>query len=730
MSSSNIEQPQVNELVVNKQRSPLWLLLWPLAIIARIYNLAGVFVNGQVFLCGSDPYLHLRRILATFNNFPHVPDKDLYLNYPSGLFVHWPYLFDIFVTIIISILTFGQADTWLITAIAALLPPIIGGLLPLIIYLIGKEIADQFTAFLAAILSALLPLTIHYSQIGNLDHHFLAPIFQASFWLTYLKASNSQEKPLFWQILSGLMLFLGFTCTTEFPLVAAMHVIFLGIAYFLATIERRQVILQTNLTIFLTSTIVFLPFIFTNYFEPNGVSPLLACSWLGCLALTIFLASIATWQKKLPLPVTLLILIIAAFSSLKFNFSLINEFFLEITSTQGSNVLATSIRENRSLLSDDFSSLLFWHSGFLFLTPVTIFLLAKRRKESDLLIGVSLLIMVMLTLLHMRFGVLLAVPFVLGSAILAKEVLLFAKNYLPKQKLGEILTTLAIILMLLPSVTGLNYSSSMVVVAGRNFFSLYESFNWLKNYSVQVNPNKPSYGVLANEWSIGHWLVYFSERPTVSSPLLFGTAAYDSAKIFIQPPKTAIKSIKERNLKYIFITPEDFTYLLKVAGNNIPASNQAIIGNLFYDSIYGQLLLYGSSETRATLSELNNFRLVYETAETTTIYGFQVPSCQIFEVVEGVSITGKAKADSIVSLTTELKNINNHRIPYSISTKTDSEGNFSFSVPYATEKDSSTTVLANPYILKSDEAIAKVNVSNQQVKAGEKVTVNLLKKGN
>lgn len=730
MVSSNIEQPQVNELVVNKQRSPIWLLLWPLAIIPRMYNLAGVFVDGQVFLCGSDPYLHLRRILATFTNFPHVPDKDLYLNYPSGLFVHWPYLFDILITAIIYVLTFGQADSWLIMAIGALLPPIIGGLLPLIIYLIGKEIADQFTAFLAAILSALIPLTIHYSQIGNLDHHFLAPIFQAAFWLTYLKASNSQEKPLFWQISSSLMLFLGFTCTTEFPLVAAMHVVFLAVAYLLATSERRQVILQTNLVIFLTNTIIFLPFIFTNYFEPNGVSPLLACNWLGCLALTIFLASIATWQKKLSLSITLVILTIAAFSSLKFNFSLINEFFLEITSTQGDNVLATSIRENRSLLSDSFSSLLFWHSGFLFLTPITIFLLAKRRKESDLLIGTSLLIMVTLTLLHMRFGVLLAVPFVLGSAILAKEALLFAKNYLPKQRLGEILTTLAIILMILPSVTGLNYSSSMVVIANRNFFSLYESFIWLKNYSHPINSTQPSYGVLANEWSIGHWLVYFAERPTVSSPLLFETAVYDSAKIFVQPPKTAIKSIKERKLKYIFVTPDDFAYLLKIAGNEIPASNQDIIGNLFYDSIYGQLLLYNSKETRATLSDVSNFRLVYKTDETTTIYGVEVPSCQIFEVVEGVNIRGKAKADSLITISTELKTNNNRRIPYSISTRTDAEGNFSLVVPYATEQNSRTRVFANPYILKSDEAIASVRVSNQQINDGEKVTVNLLKEVN
>ena len=78
----------------------------------------------------------------------------------------------------------------------------------------------------------------------------------------------------------------------------------------------------------------------------------------------------------------------------------------------------------------------------------------------------------------------------------------------------------------------------------------------------------------------------------------------------------------------------------------------------------------------------------------------------------------------------ELKTNNNRRIPYSISTRTDAEGNFSLVVPYATEQNSRTRVFANPYILKSDEAIASVRVSNQQINDGEKVTVNLLKEVN
>lgn len=703
-------------------RSPIWLLLWPLAIFLRMSNIFGVFVDGKVFLSSTDPYYHLRRILLTLDNFPHVPDIDLYLNFPNSAPTHWPYGFDIIMATIISCLTLGQSDKWWIEAISALLPPLIGGLLPLVVYLILVDITDQFTALLGGVITALLPTAIFFSEIGNLDHHFLAAFCQGLFWLTYLRASQEGTKTTFLGILAAIVLLVGFTSTTEFPFVSAIHCIYLFVVWFTVTKERQNKLILINLKIFSCTTILLLPFIFTNYFEPNGVSPLLASSWFGCFAFTLFLTTFAIWKKLIPRLFSVAILVIAVIFIFNFDFSLIAKLLAEASQSQGSNILGSSIRENRPMLFDGLSELLYWHSAFLLLIPVMIVWLIRRRSEVNLLVLVGLIIIETLSLAHMRLSVLLALPLALASALLAKEGFILAKNHFPKNHLGEILAGSVILLLLIPSIIGLNFSTPFIVVGHRAFLPLYNSFTWLKQHSPSVNTNKPAYGVLANEWDLGHWLIYFSERPTVSSPLLhtpqLAQAVFDGTKIFVEPPDKAIKSLDSRKLKYIFFTPDDFLYLLEIAGVEIPKTGQD------FDSLYGRLLAsYVFPGGTVSHPALNRIRLVYESPEK--LPGEPpLPISMIFEIVTGAHLVGQVNPNATITLSTQLKTANNRRIPYSNTIKADEKGNFDLLVPYATQIDSTTTVLASPYILKTDGLLTSVKVTTSQVRNGESIKIN------
>lgn len=706
--------PSVSPLEPQK-RSPIWLMLWPLAILLRITNLYGVFVNGQVFLYSTDPFYHLRRIVLTLSNFPHVPDKDLYLNFPYGLETHWPYGFDIIMSTIISIVTLGHPDSWWAEAIGALLPPLIGGLLPLVIYLIAMEFTDQLTALFAGLFSAILPSAIDFSQIGYLDHHFLAALCQALFWLTYIRATKRKNNLS--AILCGVVASIAFISCTEFPITAAIHGIFLVVCWFTVDNERRNELLLINLKVFATTTILLLPCVFTKYFEPSGVSPLVASAWFGCLGLTIFLAIVSTWKKQLSKTTFVTILILAAIFIFKFDFTLIPKFLSETEIHQGSNALGTSIRENRAIIFDSFSFIMYWHTGFLLLSPIMVFLLVKRRSEVNLLILVTLLIIEPIGLLHMRLELLLAVPFALASALLAKEGLLLAKQYFPKNHQGEILAGVIILLLLVPSVSRIDYSNPSIVVSHRPFMPLYNSFNWLKQHSPDVNPNQPEYGVIANEWDIGHWLVRFSARPTVATPLTFGTGVSDSAKIFVQPPSEAIKTLENRKLRYILLTPDDFLYLLELAGAEPPKPNQD------FDTLYGRLLAsYAFPGLTVSNYALNRFRIVYQTAETTEGEP-PLPNCMIFELVKGAHLTGQIKPNAMITVNTKLTTSTNRTIPYSTSIKADEQGNFDIIVPYSTGIDSSTTILASSYLVKTEEAITSVEVTTAQVRNGEIIKV-------
>lgn len=706
-----------SQVVKTQSRFPFWLLLWPLAISLRMTNFYGVFVDGKVFLSSTDPYHHLRRILLTLDNFPHVPDFDLYLNFPIGASTHWPFGFDILMAAIISFLTLGQADRWWIEAIAALLPAFIGGLLPLVIYLILVKTTDQFTAIFGGLMMMILPPAVFFSQIGNLDHHFLAALFQGLFFLTYLKAS--QEKKSFWLIIASVLLMLGFTSTTEFPFVVAIHCIYLFVLWFTLSIERQNELILVNLKIFLSTSILLLPFVFTRYFEPNGVSPLLGSSWLGCFAFAIFLTILATGKKLIPFWITAIILLLGAICLIKFDFSLIRLLLAEANQSQGNNILGSSIRENRSLIFDGIGYLLYWHSAFLLLVPAMLFLLIRRRSEVNLLILVSLFIMQSLSLAHMRLSVLLPVPLVLASAFLVKEAFILAKNYFSKHYLAESLTLVSAFFLLLPCMSTINFPTSVIVISHKPFLPLYESFTWLKEHSPRIEPSKPSYGILSNEWDLGHWLVHFAERPTVSSPLLhtsdLAQAVFAATKIFVEPPEQALKSMEARKLKYIFFTPDDFLYLIEVAGVTPPKEGEN------YDSLYGRLLAsYGFPQGKVTHPALNRIRLVYEGEKLDG--DPPLPSSMIFEVVKGANLQGQVTPNSTLTVSTQIK-VGKRRIPYAMSTQADENGRFSFTVPYSTSLNSSTNVIASPYIIKFDKLLTSIKVETEQVREGKIIEV-------
>jgi dolichyl-diphosphooligosaccharide--protein glycosyltransferase len=701
-----------------QDKFPLWLLLWPLAVVLRMTNFYGVFVENKVFLSSTDPYYHLRRIQLTLENFPHVPDFDPYLNFPNGAATHWPFGFDILIATIISFITLGKENRWLMEATSALIPPLVASLIPIVIYLILNKITDKSTALFGGIMAAIMPVAIYFSQIGNLDHHFFASLCQSLLFFTYLQASK-KEKDTFWGLLSGAIIFLAFITTTEFPFVIAVHCIYLFLVWFTLDKERQNKLITLNLKIFASTTILLIPCVFTYYFEPKGVSPLLGSSWFGCFAFSILLVILATIKKLIPISISLLSLIFTIICIAKFDFSLISTLLAEANQSQGNNILGSSIRENHSMLSDGLSYLLYWHSGFLLLVPAMIVLLIRQRNEINLLILVSLVFMQSLGLAHMRLSVLLPVPFVLASAILAKEGVIFAKNHFSKNYLGEILSTTIIFLLLLPSTAGIK-STSDIVISHKPFLPIYNSFTWLKEHSPSIDPQAPSYGVLANEWDIGHWLVYFSERPTVSSPLLhtndLAKAVFEGTKIFVEPPDQAIKDLESRKLKYIFFTPDDFLYLIELSGITPPKADED------FDSLYGRLLAsYGFPQGTVNHPALNRLRLVYEGEK---LEGDPpLPSSMIFELVKGAKLKGQVNPNATVSLTSQIKTESKRRTPYLATVKADENGLFEFLVPYSTNLDETTTVFSSAYIIKSENLLTTVKVTTKQVREGQTIEI-------
>src|SRR5262249_37158385 len=157
----------------------------------------------------------------------------------------------------------------------------------------------------------------------------------------------------------------------------------------------------------------------------HGVSPLVACSWLGCFIVAIVLsAMIATYRVKNRQAIFLGLFVLSIIVTLKFDFKMIGEFYLEAAS-QGSNALAASVMENRPLIYAGMRDIAWWGTGFFFLTPLILIVLLKLRKQGDLLVAAALFSMQILTLVNERCSLLLTLPLSLGSAIIAKKGLEF-----------------------------------------------------------------------------------------------------------------------------------------------------------------------------------------------------------------------------------------------------------------------------------------------------------------
>ena len=70
------------------------LAVFLLGLVLRLFAGRNVLQGGSVLFVGYDGFYHMRRILYTVAHFPNTLWFDSYLNYPNGMNLTWPPLFD------------------------------------------------------------------------------------------------------------------------------------------------------------------------------------------------------------------------------------------------------------------------------------------------------------------------------------------------------------------------------------------------------------------------------------------------------------------------------------------------------------------------------------------------------------------------------------------------------------------------------------------------------------
>jgi asparagine N-glycosylation enzyme membrane subunit Stt3 len=116
------------------------LLLLGLALGVRSLAFPQVFVDGETVLRMDDSQYHARRAEYSFVHFPHVLERDPYLNYPTGADVPWPPLYDLALGATARLLA---SDVAQVPRVIAWVSVVLGGLTALLVYAVARSVGSR-----------------------------------------------------------------------------------------------------------------------------------------------------------------------------------------------------------------------------------------------------------------------------------------------------------------------------------------------------------------------------------------------------------------------------------------------------------------------------------------------------------------------------------------------------------------------------------------------------------
>jgi oligosaccharyl transferase (archaeosortase A-associated) len=716
------------------------LAIVSLALLLRLAAGGTSLIGSHMLLTGYDEYYHMRRIIYTVGHFPQTLWFDSYLNYPHGLNLTWPPLFDQLLAAISLI--FGQHTQQGIMMVSSFMPVILGAITVAVVYFMIREVFDRNTALLASFMTAISSYHISKTMIGAVDHHGLEVLLLLGSLLFIVLAFSRSEKRYLFASTAGVMM-AGLAYTWEGTDIYLG--IFLVYAIVQSILDLKRGGSSKDMTIVLTVAfgvmlVLVLPFWNTSW---------LSFSFVGAAAsiaamLLLFAISHIMAEKRInwiAYPLVILVLISLLFPI----FNIIGNSF-NIGLSPGSvieyllgSAMSGKIAEAEPLfynmtLSDLISSGIGPNLLFALAGLAALILYIKRNKDKgnqnqgQILILVWAIYSFILTIGQARFLYI----FSIAAGTLISILFFRAKDYIEnrmasrKQKPSNALAAILLILLVLP--TGMETISFISGEQSLMPGDWYESLNWLgansNSTSFYDNPSEtPEYGIM-DWWDYGNWIVYIAKRPVVANN--FQAGAEDSARFYLSDSeKEATSMLDERRSRYVLVD-YDMCY------GKLPAivlwANEDLSGYMTFTE-NGQDVtatpmpkFLNTTLARLYLADgigMGHFRLIHESPK---LVGTNLPSgyVKIFEYVPGALIEVKAGPDRETGALLNMTTNQGRSLTY-VNEGFLKEGKYEIRVPYPTENRYGFHVL-NPYLIfsgnQSGIEMMNINVSEQDILNG------------
>jgi len=184
-----------------------------------------VFGGDWVRFGGVDPWYHIRLLENLVHHFPHTIVFDPYTFYPQGAPVFFGSFYSQMMGFTSWVLGAGSPSQHLIHTVAAYFPAILGALVIVPVYFIGRAVFNWRVGLIAAALVAILPGEFLYrTLLGFTDHHAPEVLFSTVamlFLILAVRSANQREvsflhlirrewrklmQPLIYALLVGIVL--------------------------------------------------------------------------------------------------------------------------------------------------------------------------------------------------------------------------------------------------------------------------------------------------------------------------------------------------------------------------------------------------------------------------------------------------------------------------------------------------------------------------------------------
>jgi len=664
-----------------------------LGLLLRLVPARNALVEGGILFYGYDSFYHLRRILYTAENFPHTLWFDSYLNHPLGLELTWPPLFDQIIAAG-SLLLGGSPGA--VEVAGAVMPPILGSGMILLLYFLAKKLFGTRVALLSAIFLAVDPKHIARTHFACVDHDVLESLLILGAILLLVYALTERDRWLWFAVPAGVLI--AATAYTWLGATAYMGAILIYAVIQIAIDLRngdssRETVLPLA-TAFGVALALILPFwdrtwLMPSFFGSLGV--LLGLSFLYLLS-RLFVAKRIPWQAFIPS------MAICGYAAVILSYTFILN--------QGSHY----IRQGFSyFFGGDLAS-----RGVMEASPIYRFYVPVSIPSLGLafsLLGLGVLIQLtlrsglprdrVLFLVWAVFPLILTVfqvrflyQFSVTGSVLISLLFFWAVDRLRSSEWCDSATVKALsltllVILLVPSAVGVKeITETRPEIAG----DWIETLDWLEvNTPPTEGYEQPilaaEYGVLS-WWDYGNWILFESRRPVVANNFQAGAA--DAAKFFLSESEgDALQTIESRKVRYVITDDKTVYKKLPSVARWIDEDPESYV-QISADS---EIVTYVHSKRflKTTLAKLHlldctnlgHFRLIYESNTSEGLY-FPVKEVKVFEQVPGAKITGATPYDKPMGVVLEMTS-NEGRLFQYYNSAMPVDGRYEITVPYSTE---------------------------------------------